>query len=612
MAYVELLGPRELLAEVLEFLQERAVLELREPEGPAARAVVRGLAAARDAPEREARLLEVIRRADALRARLPAAPVPSGAQPLGDRLAELERTVAGLEGRRQALAEEAEAIDRFVRVVVALAPLDLPADLEEETDLHALVLREDGENLALLRAEVRRVAGEAAAVVARDLDDGTTAVLLAVPRARSRALSVLLHERGVEEVRLPQACAGRPLLDVLLHLARRAAALPREQAEVDAALEGLAREVAGGLAAAARDARAALERLRAQGRCGETRFAFLVAGYMPAEDVDRLRAAAEARFGERVVTLARAPGRARWDEVPVVLRNGPAIRPFQHLLALVPLPRYGSVDPTPWLAVFFPLLFGLVLGDVAFGVVGVAASLLVRGRGWGGRTGRELSTVALACSVAAIVFGVLFGEALGQLGEHLGLHPIILDRRSAFLGLLALALCVGGVHVAVGTALGVVAAAREGHRREAVARGARLATLGAAAAVAAALAGVTPAGLRPALAAGGAALAVAVLAGGPLSLLDVVLALGNVLSYARLMALGLASVMLAEVANLVAGTLEPAAAGVTLAVLLHAVNFTLGLLSPTIAALRLHYVEFFEKFYVEGGAPHRPLAVTGS
>jgi V/A-type H+-transporting ATPase subunit I len=93
--------------------------------------------------------------------------------------------------------------------------------------------------------------------------------------------------------------------------------------------------------------------------------------------------------------------------------------------------------------------------------------------------------------------------------------------------------------------------------------------------------------------------------------LDLVLGLGNVLSYARLMALGLASAMLAEVANLLATSLRPAAAGVAIGVLLHAVNFTLGLISPTVAALRLHYVEFFEKFYEEGGVPYRPFALDG-
>ncbi len=108
----------------------------------------------------------------------------------------------------------------------------------------------------------------------------------------------------------------------------------------------------------------------------------------------------------------------------------------------------------------------------------------------------------------------------------------------------------------------------------------------------------------------GAAVSVAAVAAeGPMAALELVLGLGNVLSYARLMALGLASVMLAEVANAVPARLSPLWAGLTVAVLLHAVNFSLGLVSPAIAALRLQYVEFFERFYDEGGAPYRPFAL---
>jgi V/A-type H+-transporting ATPase subunit I len=214
--------------------------------------------------------------------------------------------------------------------------------------------------------------------------------------------------------------------------------------------------------------------------------------------------------------------------------------------------------------------------------------------------------------VSAIVFGVLFGEALGELGAHLGLRPLLMDRRRAFMSFLALALGIGGVHVATGLALGTASALRGGHRREAVGRAAKLLLLVAAAVTAAALAGSLPrTAIRPALLSGVALLGISVLADGPMALLELVLSLGNVLSYARLMALGLASVMLAEVANLVARTLEPTAAGLTIAVLLHAVNFSLGLISPTVAALRLHYVEFFEKFYDEGGAPFRPFALSG-
>ncbi|HEX9053009.1 MAG TPA: V-type ATPase 116kDa subunit family protein, partial [Anaeromyxobacter sp.] len=471
-----------------------------------------------------------------------------------------------------------------------------------------LVLKKDPEALSLLRAEVRRITGGSCEVVARPLEDGTIGVLVVVPRAQGRALASLLFERGVDEVRLPPAYAGKPLFEVLLLLAGRERELPAEIGAADAALAVESARVA----ALREEVREAVELAGARGRCGETRFTFVVSGYMPEERVAAFRAAAAARLGGRVVVLSRAPAREEWGSVPVVLRNRRCLRPFELLLALVALPRYGSVDATPWLAVFFPLFFGLVLGDVAFGVLGVAISLVARARGWGGPTGRAVAWIALWSSVSAIGFGVLFGEALGELGAHLGLHPLLLDRRRAFMTFFALALGLGGVHVGTGLALGATAALRRGQVGVAVGRGAKLLILATAAVAAAAIAGVLPrALLRPALFSGLGVLAVAVLAEGPMAALDLVLAVGNVLSYARLMALGLASVMLAEVANLFAATLEPAPVGYAFAVLLHAVNFTLGLISPTVAALRLHYVEFFEKFYDEGGAPFRPFALSG-
>jgi V/A-type H+-transporting ATPase subunit I len=188
------------------------------------------------------------------------------------------------------------------------------------------------------------------------------------------------------------------------------------------------------------------------------------------------------------------------------------------------------------------------------------------------------------------------------------MHPILLHRRSALLSFLALAVGVGLVHVALGTAIGALHSLRHGHVREGLERAGRLLLLAGAAVAGAAVAGVIPrSALLPGLcvAAGGVLLS---LAGGPMALLEVVLSLGNVLSYARLMALGIASVMLADVANHLATAVHPAALGVVLALLLHAVNFTLGIMSPLIASLRLHYVEFFEKFYEGGGRPYRPFA----
>ncbi|MFO0584397.1 MAG: ATPase [Anaeromyxobacter sp.] len=617
MAQVRLLGPRELRERALAFLQDEGVLELRAPSS-ADGGTVRPRPIDPLGAEREARLEDQRARALALAERLPAvAPGPPAAMPppgspeLAARLAGLEVEVGALLARRAALAQEREEAERFARLVVALAPFRHALDPGLEPELHGLVLRTDPEALALLEQEVARITGGACEIQSRTLDPEHVGVLLVVPRAHGRAVGALLFERGVDEVRLPARCAGEGIYEVLVNLHARLQEVPGELAAADAELARMAASYVPALAAAAAGAASALARERAGARSGETRFAFVISGYMPEERVEALRAAAHAALGDRVVLLSAPPPRAAWADVPVVLRNGPAVRPFERLLALVPLPRYGSIDPTPWLAVFFPLFFGLVLGDVAFGVLGLAVALGLRWRRVGGALGRDLAAVAAACSASALVFGLLFGEALGALGEHVGLRPLLMDRRGRVLELLALALGVGAVHVAVGMALGVAGSIRAGHRREAIARAGRLVLLLAAAVLAAALGGALP---RPfatgAAIAAGMGLLAAVLSEGPMAALDVVLGLGNVLSYARLMALGLASVLLAEVANLVAGALRPAAAGLAVAVLLHAVNFTLGLISPTVAALRLHYVEFFEKFYDAGGEPYRPFART--
>jgi V/A-type H+-transporting ATPase subunit I len=620
MAKVQVLGPRRLLEPTLAFLQERGVLDLRTPE-PLARGLPTG--ALRPVPLREGEhaaeraLASAVESTGRLLASLP--PVArDGEEPLPDpqdpafpgRIEALSAEQRALEDRVVALKEERQVVERYGKLLVALAPLRPSLPGPGAPHAVGLVMRPDARALDLLGGELRRLTGGNCSVQSRPAGEDQLAVLVTVPRDCSRQVSALLFEQGVEEIRLPARYADQTLSGALQLLLSRERDIPSQVEEAERALEGFARRVAPALRRAAREARSRLERLRALATCGETRHAFVVTGWIPEAGVPGLEAALRAAHRGRVVALAHPPDPRELDDVPVVLVNPPLLRPFERLLALVPPPRYGSLDPTPYLAVFFPLFFGLVLGDAAFGAGGAALALLWRVRGWGGPAGRDYAAIALACSASALAFGLVFGEALGNLGEQLGMRPLLLHRRQALLAFLAMAVGAGLVHVALGTLLGAVHALRRGHLREGLARSGRLVLLLGAAAGGLAVAGLVPRGaLLPGLVAAGAGVLLSVAGGGPLALLEVVLSLGNVLSYARLMALGVASAMLAEVANHMAVAVHPVAAGLALALLLHTVNFTLGLLSPLIASLRLHYVEFFEKFYEGGGLPYRPFAL---
>jgi V/A-type H+-transporting ATPase subunit I len=283
------------------------------------------------------------------------------------------------------------------------------------------------------------------------------------------------------------------------------------------------------------------------------------------------------------------------------------LRPFEALVRLLPLPRYGTIDPTPFVAVFFPMFFGLMLGDIGYGALLAALVLVLHRRARPGSLLRAAAEIGGACALFAVVFGFAYGELFGDLGRRIGLRPLLFDRGEAVLSFLGLAVALGLVHVVLGLVLGAVTAFRQDGKHAAGRGVAALMVLLVAAALLAA-AGVLPRSFfTPLVVALLAALPVLVILEGLLAPVELLATLGNVLSYARVMALGTASVMLAVVANRMIGAMGSAVVGVLFALLFHLVNFALGLFSPAIHALRLHYVEFFGKFYSPGGQEYRPF-----
>ena len=94
---------------------------------------------------------------------------------------------------------------------------------------------------------------------------------------------------------------------------------------------------------------------------------------------------------------------------------------------MVPLPSYGTIDPTPFVAVFFPMFFGLILGDIGYGLVLAALALWLRHGGAPGSTRRAVAEVLGAGAAFSVAFGIGFGEFFGDLGRRwFGLQPLLL------------------------------------------------------------------------------------------------------------------------------------------------------------------------------------------
>lgn len=509
--------------------------------------------------------------------------------------------------RRDALQAELAQVNRyqvFLATVESLAPKGAEAEgLEfigvETRDPAALEQLTRVAGRLLLGTQVRTARAE----------DGSYIGLLTTEKELAGQLKESLRSDHIPEVTLPTYLEGLSLPEKIKAAAARRdevkaelTAIEREALQLAKAWRGLYENVAAWL-----DRRLAL--LRTSGSLYETDRCFVLFGWIPSARLDDLRRSLAAQHGETVVVEEKEILRQDLDEVPVALRNPPYLRPFELLVRLLPLPRYTSVDPTPFIGIFFPLFFGMILGDVGYGIVLLLAAAGIVAFVKHRRTLRQAGEILLIAALYTIVFGALYGECFGDFGvEVLGLPGGCIDRRTSIMPMLYFALAVGGVHVLVGLVLGVLSAVKGKRTKEAVFRvGSIVVVLCLAGILVSYFAPVAALLRRPLMVTSLVIVPVLLVTGGLLAPFELLRHLGNIVSYVRIMAVGLASVLLAHVANSLAGTAGSVWMGVVVAVLLHAFNIVLGVFAPTIHALRLHYVEFFSKFVEPGGRHYRPL-----
>jgi V/A-type H+-transporting ATPase subunit I len=615
MALIRILGPRERLDAVLSELQDLGVLHLTPPVSLAEGASPLPEA---EAPESAARMeVEATRaRIEAigwLVARLPetAAPrrpgeLPSDPSILDALLSRLHHAVLGTGQEEEALRRDRARVRRVRELLESIRGLDALRRRSEATRPYFLVLESrEGRAVAELREGLAGILGDGFELLEGPAKDGETPAVLLVPAQRTEEVDRLLAGAGIEELPLATGRAGGGASlspdERLGHIDARLATLARRLARLARAFRRTLEE----RLAAEHDRLLALE---ARASAAESPHAFVLQGWLPKDAVRAVEHRLQERVGPTVVVEEQ--GREEWkgEPAPVVLHNPRLFRPFEAITRTLPLPRYGSIDPTPFVAVFFPMFFGVIVGDVAYGLVLAALALLLRRGSAPASLRRNIAEIACACAAFTVVFGFLYGEFAGDLGRRwFGLHPLLLDREEALVPFLMLALALGFVQVVLGLVLGSIAAFR-GHRRESLGRGLSALMLVLVALALLAAVEVLPHGFfTPAIIALLVAFPVLVVLEGFLAPIELLSTLGNVLSYARIMAIGTASVMMAVVANRLAGAVGGVLVGVLFGLLFHLVNFGLALFGPTIHGLRLHYVEFFGKFFSPGGVQYRPF-----
>ncbi len=341
----------------------------------------------------------------------------------------------------------------------------------------------------------------------------------------------------------------------------------------------------------------------------ETAMCFFIYGWMPAEKVASLSASLQKNFGGSVVLEEIDIRTEDLERVPVVLQNPQYFKPFENFTRLLPLPSYTSFDPTPFIGLFFPLFFGLILGDAGYGIILFVLSFLLMQIARKHRLFLDGLRILRVCSLYAIIFGFLYGELFGDFGHRvLGLKPLFIDRQKNIIPMLYFAMAVGLAHVTLGLTMGFISAMRRHTKKEAFLKLINIVFIFLIVALIITFIGFFPELLtRPLIISIIVLCPLLLFSGGLLAPLELLKNIGNIISYARIMAIGLTSVLLANVANQLSGLTGDIILGLIVGGIIHLIGIIIGVFSSSIHSLRLHYVEFFDKFIELGGRKYSPF-----
>jgi V/A-type H+-transporting ATPase subunit I len=326
------------------------------------------------------------------------------------------------------------------------------------------------------------------------------------------------------------------------------------------------------------------------------------------------------------------------DIPPVLLKNNGFATNFEWVLGMYSYPQYDRFDPTFIMSIFYFIIFGIMFADVGYGLI-VALGCLVAVKVLKLSDGLKRSLTMFGyCGISCIFFGVLFGSYFGDMPiaimktmmgipeselPNLSLLPsdnptvaLLLDPLQDPMGFLIFSLAVGAIHLIAGMAVKFVILCKDGQVWDAIFDIGAYWVLFAGFGL---LAIVPEVGKWVAIA--GAAFIVLThgrdaknifmkLAKGLLGLYDLINYGSDLLSYSRILALGLSAGIIAQVVNLLGTMGGPTVGGFIMMafvfVIGHVLNLAINMLGTFVHASRLQYIEFFGKFYEDGGTPFEP------
>jgi len=492
-----------------------------------------------------------------------------------------------------------------------------------------------------------------------------TFVAVFVPVEKASEVSSVLSEHGFSEISVPRLegsvdSAIATLEGSIKSLEGEKAPLQKKLAEMKKQYEDLMLATDEYLSMQTAKTEAPL-------RFAETANAFVIDGYVPSDDFPRLKSELESAADGKLDVQLLSEGETealveKGEDIPSKIDNPSIVKPYELITRLFAVPEYKEFDPSLLIFIFFPIMYGMILGDVGYGVMVFLVVYMLKRKfrtpGW-----QQLTSIVLIAAVWAVIFGFFFGEIFGPLGlwgrimghlpeaqiellkeqglyfgegvfgslgrlGPLGIFPMDRLATNAVLLLIGTSIFIGILHCSIGSILGIKTELNYGEKKHAYfdKLPVMLLQIFFGLLVLGLVMGQMMMVIVSAIVVVGAIVMMVMGPEGPMGLAHVPFYVSNLISYLRLLAIGLASVGLAFAANQLAFyvimpmlsggatnseefTMIAIIVGILILVSVHFINLLLGILSPFMHPLRLHYVEMFTKFYSAhgGGVEYSPF-----
>ncbi len=353
-------------------------------------------------------------------------------------------------------------------------------------------------------------------------------------------------------------------------------------------------------------------------RLGATGSTFMLSGWVVQGTEEAVEKAVLEAAPEAYVTFEEP---AEGDKVPTAVKNPGVVAPFEAVTDMYATTSQKAVDPNLLMSIFYFLIFGMMMADMAYGVMLMLGAFLMLKKKKPTGMFRKVTTVILICGISTALWGVFYGNLFG-----LELYKGVINPIDDAMTMLIICIAIGVVHILVGLGIGAYQSIRRGKVWDAlfdkvtwmlILIGAAVFAIGMVfegpfSTIALVLVGI---GFATLLFTAGRKKksVVGKVIGGVASLYDVTGYVSDILSYCRIFGMGLATTVIAMVFNTIAtllfGGVVGYIAGAIVLTIGHVFNLAINTLGSFVHTARLQYIEFFSKFYEDGGHAFAPLGL---